>query len=125
MNDLQLTWGSDLTISPTGDLAIIDGQALGQQRIIRRLLTNNGDYVWHPTYGAGLASFVGSPVSPAEVRAIVRSQIFRERSVAQTPEPIVTVNAASEGNTNTNYVTIEYSDNSVVQAQVLTLDLGP
>jgi phage baseplate assembly protein W len=120
-----LTWGSDLAVGPTGDLAMIDGPLSGRQRIIRRLLTNWGDYVWQPTYGAGLASFVGLPINPANVRAIIRSQIFKEQNVAVAPEPTVTVSADTTGSFNTAYVTIEYTDKSVTQTQILTLTLGP
>ena len=61
MPDLAHEFGADLQAGPTGDLALADGAALGRQRVLRRLLTNPGDYIWHPTYGAGLARFVGHP----------------------------------------------------------------
>jgi hypothetical protein len=125
MSDLQLTWGADLLVGATGDLAVVDGPTLGQQRIIRRLLTNIGDYLWQPYYGAGLASFVGISINPSEIRAVIRSQIFKEHSVALAPEPVVTVGTDQSGSFNINYVTIEYTDNSVTQSQVLTLTLGP
>lgn len=55
MPDLSHQWGSDLLIGPTGDLATASGTELGQQRVLRRLLTNASDYIWHLGYGAGLA----------------------------------------------------------------------
>ena len=57
MSDISHQWGSDLSIGPTGDFALVSGAILGQQRVLRRLLTNPGDYIWHPDYGAGLAEF--------------------------------------------------------------------
>ena len=61
MQDAALIWGGDLGAGNTGDIALASGTILGQQRILRRLLTNPGDYIWHTEYGAGLAQFVGSP----------------------------------------------------------------
>jgi hypothetical protein len=46
MSDLAHQWGSDLEFGPTGDLAVLGGSALGQQRVLRRLLTSPLDYIW-------------------------------------------------------------------------------
>ncbi len=54
MADLNSPWGGDLQISATGDLALIDGLGRSEQRIIRRLFTNLGAYIWHPEYGASI-----------------------------------------------------------------------
>ena len=87
MADIFHQWGTDLVIGPTGDIGTIDGSAWGQQR----LLTNPGDYIWQLDYGAGLARFIGQPASPLQIRAIIRSQIFKEASVARQPEPLINV----------------------------------
>ena len=71
MADLALTFGGDLSVSPTGDIALSDGTTLTQQRVLRRLLTNHGGYIWQLGYGAGLAQFVGQPAAPAAIQAIV------------------------------------------------------
>ena len=55
--------------------------------MLRRLLTNPGDYFAHPGYGAGLPAKVGSLAAPAEIEAVVRSQMLQERAVAQDPPP--------------------------------------
>ena len=60
MWDATLVWGGDLTINATGDLQLSTGTQLGQQRVLRRLLTNAADYIWQPDYGAGLGQFVGA-----------------------------------------------------------------
>jgi len=75
MNDLYQFFGSDLNLSATGDLLGVSSATRTQQRILRRLLTNPGEYLWHPDYGAGLPQFVGSVIDVAKVRAIVRGQI--------------------------------------------------
>ena len=56
MPDINHLWGNDLAFSATGDLATADVPTLTQQRVLRRLLTNPGDYIWELDYGAGLAS---------------------------------------------------------------------
>src|SRR5690348_5829553 len=99
MADISHQWGSDLTVGPTGDLASVSGPLLGQQRVLRRLLTSPGDYIWQPDYGAGLARFIGQPVNALQIRAVVRSQIFKEAEVARSPEPVIDVQASPDGAT--------------------------
>lgn len=95
--DIQHLWGGDALTGPTGDLGIATGATRSQQRVIRRLLTNpldaNGppDYALHPTYGAGLARYVGRAVDPAQLRALIRGQMLLEDSVAPNPAPQITV----------------------------------
>ena len=121
MPDLAHEFGADLQAGPTGDLALADGPALGRQRVLRRLLTNPGDYIWHPTYGAGLARFVGQPASASRIRAVVRSQIFREAAVARSPEPVVEVRAGTDGRV---FVSIRYADAESGAAQTISFRVG-
>jgi len=121
MPDLAHEFGADLQAGPTGDLALADGAALGRQRVLRRLLTNPGDYIWHPTYGAGLARFVGQPASASRIRAVVRSQIFREAAVARSPEPVVEVRAGDDGRV---FVSIRYADADSGATQSLSFPVG-
>jgi len=95
MSDLSHSFGSDLEVTVSGDLAAVSGSALGQQRVLRRLLTNAGDYIWQLAYGAGLPSMIGMPVDAAAIAGLVRSQIFLESAVAQTPTPVIDVQAES------------------------------
>ena len=95
--DLNHLWGQDVVTSPTGDLGVVNEATRSQQRVIRRLLTNpldaNGppDYALHPTYGAGLARYVGKATDAATLRALIRGQMLLEDSVARNPEPRITV----------------------------------
>jgi hypothetical protein len=91
MPDLALPWQDDLAWSLTGDLATVGGTVWGQQRVIRRLLTAPGAYIWHPTYGAGLPEKIGSLATDAEITAIVLAQMLMEDAVAQSPPPSVKV----------------------------------
>jgi hypothetical protein len=72
--DLSHQWASDLSIGPTGDLALASGSMLGQQRVLRRLMTNPGDYIWQLGYGAGLGQFIGQPTNASQIQAVIRSQ---------------------------------------------------
>jgi len=121
MSDLSHFYGGDLSIAPGGDLAVVSGTQLGQQRVLRRLLTNPGDYLWNPTYGAGLAQFVGQPASAPRIRSVIRSQIFQEAAVARLPEPVIDVRV-----TNSGAVTalVSYADSMTGETQVLTFTVG-
>jgi phage baseplate assembly protein W len=124
MADISHQWSSDLAIGPTGDLASVSGPLLGQQRVLRRLLTSPGDYIWHPDYGAGLARFIGQPVNALQIRAVVRSQIFKEAAVARLPEPVIDVQASPDGATGAVYVHIRYVDGPSGQTQTLSFSVG-
>ena len=121
MPDLSHEFGADLVAGPTGDLALAEGVAQGRQRVLRRLLTNPGDYIWQPDYGAGLGRFVGSPAAPERIRAVVRSQIFREPAVARSPEPVVEVRADGLGRV---FVSIRYADAASGGTQSLDFSVG-
>ena len=97
MADVAHYFGNDLSLSAAGDLAVATGSQLGRQRVLRRLLTNPGDYIWHQDYGAGLPAKVGSLATSAELRGLVLSQILLEAAVAQDPAPVVTVTAILNG----------------------------
>jgi phage baseplate assembly protein W len=116
MPDLSHVWSADLSIGPTGDLALASGPVLGQQRVLRRLLTNPGDYIWQLDYGAGLGQFVGQPAAVAAIRGVIRSQIFKEAAVARSPEPVVDVQFDASG---VIYVHIRYVDANTGETQVL------
>jgi len=124
MADIAHQWGSDLGFGPTGDLAIVTGSTFGQQRVLRRLLTNPLDYIWQPGYGAGLAGFIGQPANVLQIRAQVRSQIFKEAAVAQSPEPTIDVTLSRGGAAGDVYVHLLYVDAQTGQTQILTFSVG-
>ncbi|MBV9756811.1 MAG: hypothetical protein JO047_07135 [Alphaproteobacteria bacterium] len=119
--DVWQQWGADLAIGPTGDLATVSGTLLGTQRVLRRLLTNPGDYIWQLVYGAGLAQFVGQPANALQIRAIIGAQIFQEAAVARSPEPVITV---SDNTTGAVYAEIRYADGDTGQTQLLSLSVS-
>jgi phage baseplate assembly protein W len=111
-------------IGSTGDIGTVTGQLLGQQRVLRRLLTNPGDYIWQLDYGAGLARFIGQPINPLQIRAVIRSQIFKEAAVARQPEPLIDVQVSPEGAPGMVYVHIRYVDAESSQTQVISFSVS-
>lgn len=120
MTDLALTWGGDLSLGPTGDLAVADTPDLTVQRVLRRLLTNPGDYIWNLAYGAGLPGFIGQPARAAAIAGIVRAQMLQEAAVAAVPPPVVTVSAAPDG---TVFANIRYADAATGTQHVLSVPI--
>lgn len=119
--DLALTFGGDLSLDATGDLAVSAGTQLGQDRILRRLLTNPGAYLWWLPYGAGLARFLGQPTAPRRISAITRTQIALETSVASTPPPQITITTTKDSVVILN---IQYADSATGAQQLLTVPVG-
>ena len=122
MFDLNHEWGGDLSAGPTGDLALASGTFVGQQRVLRRLMTNLGEYIWQLGYGAGLAQFLGHPADPLQIRAVIRSQVFKEPVVSRTPEPTIAVQI--DPASGSVYVDLRYVDASSGETQVLTFSVS-
>ena len=118
MVDLALTFGGDLALGATGDLALASGAALTEQRVLRRLLTNPGDYIWQLPYGGGLASFVGMSGMSAQIAANARAQLKLEARVARSPTPMI---SADENPTSGVVLSILYADAVSGQNQILTI----
>lgn len=120
MADLFHNFGADLAIGPTGDLALSSGSLLTQQRVLRRLLTNSGDYIWQIAYGGGLAQFIGQPTSSGQISAVVQDQLTRESRIAKTPAPQISVTAQMDGTVTLN---IGYADSATGQTTSLSFSL--
>lgn len=121
MPDLSHLYGADLAFAAGGDLATAAGTVLGQQRVLRRLLTSPGDYLWNSGYGAGLGRFVGTPAHAARIRSVIQSQLFQEAAVATTPAPVITVTAATDGSVG---VAIRYADAATGATETLSFTVG-
>ncbi len=119
--DIAHTVGSDLALGTTGDLATSDGTIYVRERVLRRLMTNAGGYIWNLTYGGGLPSFVGTPVNAAAIDTTIRDQMTLEAAVARSPVPSVGV-VSDAGGTVT--LTVTYSDVATGAPQTLTITPG-
>lgn len=121
MWDADVSWCGDLSVSPTGGLLLTSGVKLGQQRVLRRLLTGPKEYIWQPSYGAGFGMLVGRPVSARSVAGIAYRQLRLEAAVAQQPAPVV----SEAGSTARSVVlSIKYADAGSGQTQILSVPIG-
>ena len=118
MADISAVMGGDLALSASGDLLAVSGLVMTQQRVLRRLLTNPGDYIFQIGYGAGLAAMIGQPAEAARIAAVIRSQMKLERGVGPIPLPAVTVDAQPDG---TVTATVRYADQATGASQQIAL----
>lgn len=95
--DVGHDWGGDVFASPSGDLQQVSRVEKSKERVIRRLLTNPGEMLFHPEYGGGIPRRVGTIVNAAEITAMIRTQMTLEASVAQTPAPVIVVTPTMDG----------------------------
>lgn len=117
--DIDHYYSGDVNPSATGDLATVDALTESAQKVIRRVLTNPGDYIQHPDYGAGAPQHVGGPNSKlGGLQSKILSQLLQEPSVAVSPTPQVTL----RGDKETVYITIKYVETSTNTMQVLSFD---
>ncbi len=98
--DVDNNFGSDLSFGGQNDLLTVSEEERSKQHVLRRLLTAPLDYVWHPTYGAGLPSYIGQPFSADfynRIKGRIQSQIFLESSVSKNPAPVITIQTIPNG----------------------------
>ena len=109
MFDIFHNCGEDLRVGNGGDLALASGTDVINQRVLRRLLTNPGDYIWNQDYGGGLASFVGQPVNSREIEAVISTQLLQETAIPVSPVPrvVTTITDNAQGSVVVN---ISYAD---------------
>ena len=120
MSDLAHFIGDDLSVSATGDIQQVDGLSQTSQRVLRRLLTNQGDYIWHPNYGAGLGRRVGTLLDIPGITGLIRSQILLEANVARSPAPVIVVTPLVGGLA----VRIKYYDGATGLLATLNFDVN-
>lgn len=132
MSDLGHFWSGDISLSPTGDLAVATGDTLAQQELLRALFTSpvlndqagnpfaSPDYTFHATFGAGLGRRIGRPMAPSETRAAILSSIATIAGIAQSPAPNVIVAPFNNGMS----VTIQYADAVTGQVATLSFDIN-
>lgn len=131
MSDIAHIYGSDVQVSPSGDLALATSPNIGVQRVYRRLLTNpqfsdsaanviaTGDYLAHQLYGAGVARKIGSPQAIASTTALIRGQMLLEPAVAQKPPPVITLTPILNGLS----ASIQYTDSATSATQYLSFEI--
>jgi hypothetical protein len=121
MSDAYHNYNQDLVASANGDLLTANSLLESEQRVLGRLMTNPADYIWQPTYGAGLPAKIGDPFDVATIESIVQSQMYLEDSVVRTPAPDVEVASFPNG----MYVDISYTEADSNQDAVLSFPVTP
>ena len=119
--DIAHWFGNDLTVAASGDLLPLDEPTRSEQRLVRRLLTNPGDYIWHPAYGAGLPSYIGKPRAVASIKGIVRAQLKLENAVASSPAAQIAVTQSASG---VLQVAIVYWNNNTGSSRTLSFNVN-
>jgi hypothetical protein len=122
--DVYQYFGEDLVPSNLGDLLTADGITLTQQRILRRLLTNPGGYIFHPTYGAGLPSYIGQLLTTQLynlITGLIVQQMYLEQTVSQNPPPVIKITQ----NYGAFYYQISYTQLPAQTLQTLTFTVSP
>lgn len=107
MAAISHTVGSDLDLDSSGGLAVVSGAEQTRQAILRRLLTNAGDYIWHLDYGAGIPARIGQPYRAQAIREAILAQMREEEAVDQSTPPTVTI---TENGAGTYLCAITYVD---------------
>jgi hypothetical protein len=121
MPDVFHIFSSDLVISANGDLLTADSVNLSQQRVLRRLLSNPQDYIWQPTYGAGLPQKIGDPFDVSTINGIVTSQMYLEESVVRDPPPVINVASFPNG----MFIDLQYTEADSGLPAVLSFPVSP
>ena len=121
MADVSHYFGGDLQSGPTGDLLVADTAIESRQRVLRRLLTNQRDYLWEPLYGAGLPGYIGRPLDQPAISSLIKSQMYLEGDVSHDPEPQVALRQIPNGIS----AQIGYSSVATGSPVLLNFDLTP
>lgn len=118
MPDIETLWGQDLTLTPSGDIATVDGDDLTRERLLRRLLTTVRGYIWHPTFGAGVPQRIGDLLDTNLIMGVISAQVRKEATVASAPSPVITVSPILNG----VQVSIKYKSAITGQQVALSFD---
>ncbi len=85
MTEVSLQWGADFQLSSTGDLLLVTDGPTGipaeTQRLVRLILTNPGDDIFHVNYGVGGGELVGefaSETNAALLEGRIRNALGQE-----------------------------------------------
>jgi hypothetical protein len=127
MTSLADLWhyiGGDISTDNNGGVLTVGDTVRGQQRVLRRLLTNPGDYIFHPEYGAGLAQWIGRTADIAKIKTLILGQMRLEPGVSQNPPPLVQVTQIGSGDGGGFSVVIQYVDAPTGQPATLSFNVS-
>lgn len=117
--DLDIGTGA-LRLGPGGDLALVAGPAALQQRLYLRALTNRGDLLLHPDFGAGAGALVALPLTAeriAQLSDALRAQFLAEPAIAE----VLDISAQAAGTQLSVDVVVRLQDAPAPLALTLSL----
>lgn len=83
---------ADYEVTAAGDWAIVEGRAALRQSIIRRIITNPGEWATKPDYGVGARLFVKGKNTRAARQALeerIRGQLAQEARVESVDDVVI------------------------------------
>ena len=83
---------ADMEVTPAGDWLPVEGTEALRQAVLRRIITNPGEWQTLPDYGVGARLFVkarNTPAARAELEERIRSQLGREPRVGSVEQVLV------------------------------------
>lgn len=129
--DLQLQekgLGSDLLVSPTGDLVIVSEEPNLAQAIINRLRTIEGELyeIEHPTYGSRLYDFIGelnNDLNRNRIRNYIKSTLMKEPRIKEIVKITVKSLIINHSNNNiSNYSQHKIKNNNYMDNKLEVID---
>lgn len=120
MADLAHLIGSDLEISDNGNVLMSFNEVEGQERVLRRLLSNPGSYFWRLDYGAGLARFLGQTLVEARIKGVIQQQMLLEKAVLQNPPPQIELTVSADQSVTAS---VKYVDSTTNLTSLLTVPI--
>ena len=129
--DLQLQekgLGSDLLVSPTGDLVIVSEEPNLAQAIINRLRTIEGELyeIEHPTYGSRLYDFIGelnNDLNRNRIRNYIKSTLMKEPRIKEIIKITVKSLIINHSNNNiSNYSQHKIKNNNYMDNKLEVID---
>lgn len=117
MSALSHVVGGDLVLASNATIATVSDAEETKQKILRRLCTNPGGYIWHTDYGAGLPAMVGMAMDAGTIQSVVQQQMTQESGVDQTQPVTVSVTSTPAGLFRCD---ISYTDSQTQTVQALT-----
>ena len=120
--------GSDLLVSPTGDLVIVSEEPNLAQAIINRLRTIEGELyeIEHPTYGSRLYDFIGelnNDLTRNRIRNYIKSTLMKEPRIKEIVKITVKSLIINHSNNNiSNYSQHKIKNNNYMDNKLEVID---
>ena len=98
--DISHEIGDDIRLDSTNDLAFVFDTDETNQRIMRRLFTNKGTYIWNAKWGASIPWKVGETLSLELYNLVVNevtAAVLEDEDVAKDPPPEISIKTTNNG----------------------------